>query len=863
MRTPISQFELANPLYKNASVAFYTVASGVKTSTLATLYSGPTASAQLSNPQKLNSQGQFKQAVYIQDPVIGVVTGISVAGHDTGIISPAPTFRVQQSTGKLQYSYDGGTTWSDSGDYIFLNRGAWVTATSYNRNDMVYADGYLYICLVAHTSGVFATDLAASKWAQFMVSTDAQWAGTAGGTANALTLTVPNAITAYAAGLSYRFKSGAAANTAATTIAVSGLATKAIQRNGAALIGGEIEASQWYTALYDGAAFQLSSVGNDIVQPPYGGTVARNVEAELLFTGGVRVEHFMSAAQLADVESGACTLDHSSAFLAAITYLETRNAGGLSGGIVRAWGVKYNVSEIVIDQSHIMIEGASVGYAYNDQAYGTTFLCTTGKFAFALLYNTATGTSATGSGLRKCSIMSTAVDATAVEYGVLISASVTVMEDVCVEGFKRNISGLNFDANKFKRVSCLWGTQTGFELLHGSDVALCHPNVAAELAGLSALGSTTWSAEDMIIRRNYVGAVIRDGNAASMTGVVEGNYHHGLILFTRADGSNQHGPNYYNFEQMHFEGNFFGWAGADSSEYSLSNYNGTGDGVLACKTAAAAYLEGNVTGQWQSSQTGVLTGSDDNDAGYDVWIGSAIETEPTPGSVELYYTASTLCYGNKFDRCAFGSAGGSIKVRSGNHTHLKDCTMYYGAQNGASFGVNLTAYAQHTMLEDVTSRVDDLSNHTNATVIIKRKSGGLVGESMGLVIADRGAFISKKKTSTTTVVTSIGEYIMFTPGASKTVTLAPGNNVGGFMFLVSRASDGDGGLFFATYASATITKLAGGTGFIVGAAAGAAEVAVTKGANTNSVSVITGSGFTSQIAIQIIGSQCSTTGDPS
>ena len=42
--------------------------------------------------------------------------------------------------------------------------GAWVTSTAYVVNDIVSINGNSYICIVAHTSGTFATDLAASKW---------------------------------------------------------------------------------------------------------------------------------------------------------------------------------------------------------------------------------------------------------------------------------------------------------------------------------------------------------------------------------------------------------------------------------------------------------------------------------------------------------------------------------------------------------------------------------------------------------------------------------------------------------------------------------------------------------------------------
>jgi len=41
----------------------------------------------------------------------------------------------------------------------------WVTATAYEQTeDLVWQTGKLYQCLVNHTSGVFATDLAAGKW---------------------------------------------------------------------------------------------------------------------------------------------------------------------------------------------------------------------------------------------------------------------------------------------------------------------------------------------------------------------------------------------------------------------------------------------------------------------------------------------------------------------------------------------------------------------------------------------------------------------------------------------------------------------------------------------------------------------------
>lgn len=87
----------------------------------------------------------------------------------------------------------------------------------------------------------------------------AQWAGNAGGTADALTLTLAPAITAYAAPQLAYFKA-TATNTGAATVAINGLTTKAIQKNGAALAAGDITNGRWYALLYDGTAFQLSDL---------------------------------------------------------------------------------------------------------------------------------------------------------------------------------------------------------------------------------------------------------------------------------------------------------------------------------------------------------------------------------------------------------------------------------------------------------------------------------------------------------------------------------------------------------------------------------------------------------------------------
>lgn len=56
---------------------------------------------------------------------------------------------------------------AQSGDG-FIWQGAWLTATAYVVNNLVKTTGNSYICLEDHTSGVFATDLAAGKWEIFV-----------------------------------------------------------------------------------------------------------------------------------------------------------------------------------------------------------------------------------------------------------------------------------------------------------------------------------------------------------------------------------------------------------------------------------------------------------------------------------------------------------------------------------------------------------------------------------------------------------------------------------------------------------------------------------------------------------------------
>ena len=87
-RRNVQDFSLANKIYVNGIVTFYTLdANNQKSSTKATLYAAPSGTATLPNPQTLDSYGKLRQPVYVGEPVIATITGLgNTPDHDTGII---------------------------------------------------------------------------------------------------------------------------------------------------------------------------------------------------------------------------------------------------------------------------------------------------------------------------------------------------------------------------------------------------------------------------------------------------------------------------------------------------------------------------------------------------------------------------------------------------------------------------------------------------------------------------------------------------------------------------------------------------------------------------------------------------------
>jgi hypothetical protein len=74
-RALLADFSLKNPYYAAASVTVYEVNENLQqTEAVATLFAGPTGATLRPNPIALDSEGKFPGPIYVEKPVIMVVT---------------------------------------------------------------------------------------------------------------------------------------------------------------------------------------------------------------------------------------------------------------------------------------------------------------------------------------------------------------------------------------------------------------------------------------------------------------------------------------------------------------------------------------------------------------------------------------------------------------------------------------------------------------------------------------------------------------------------------------------------------------------------------------------------------------------
>lgn len=86
------------------------------------------------------------------------ITGI-VLEESTGLVSSEYKLTLKQG---YVFTFGAGIKITFKGGYVSADN--WITATSYLVDDYVRYNNKTYVCLIAHTSDDFATDLTALKW---------------------------------------------------------------------------------------------------------------------------------------------------------------------------------------------------------------------------------------------------------------------------------------------------------------------------------------------------------------------------------------------------------------------------------------------------------------------------------------------------------------------------------------------------------------------------------------------------------------------------------------------------------------------------------------------------------------------------
>lgn len=134
--------------------------------------------------------GNFSSTPLVQDAMRGIqppqfpMAKLTLNSITTGYRAPTAlnvNFDLIEAAMENTLSRDGTTPNQMSADidmngFRILNQGnaitidgfnwlgTWVTATAYAVGDVVERSGSAYVCIVAHTSGTFSTDLSAAKW---------------------------------------------------------------------------------------------------------------------------------------------------------------------------------------------------------------------------------------------------------------------------------------------------------------------------------------------------------------------------------------------------------------------------------------------------------------------------------------------------------------------------------------------------------------------------------------------------------------------------------------------------------------------------------------------------------------------------
>ncbi len=222
---------------------------------------------------------------------------------------------------------------------------------------------------------------------------------------------------------------------------------------------------------------------------------------------------------------------------------------------------------------NLTIEGCAPAYGYDVFTGGTVLSCTTGTWCVRMpsAGNTAIMTLKNvtlSSNGQLNSVAPNPIITAGVEYGLLIEGGGTVVENVTSQGFQYGAGISAFgNANIFRNSAFVWNTKAGFFVTYGSADAYAayHPNLTPP-ATLGA--TTTFSMDNVNIRRNGWGMILRDGQGVLRNIIVESNFFGGMLEWV---GTLDLGGVSYMGERVHLENNWPSFSTA--SAYTISQNN--------------------------------------------------------------------------------------------------------------------------------------------------------------------------------------------------------------------------------------------------------------------------------------------------